>query len=432
MELHSVKNITGIKGKRVMVRMDLDMPLGDDGVLDPGEDSRLVAGLPTIKLLLKKGAHLVIVGHMGRPEGRVVEKLRMRPVVERLVELLEINTGVSKEKLGPFESYMFLYNKQEVHVLENIRFYPGERLKTKTFVQDLSKLADIYINEAFANSHRNHSSISQVPLHLPSHAGINLAKEVATLGKVLKRPARPLTLIIGGVKAETKLKLVEKFIPRADYILLGSAVANNFYRRMGYDIGLSKYDGSLDQYVDRIIARPQYRILDKNPGGMLLDPAVCMHITPALLRSLKKRVMLPVDTVAASLDDVLTEKKDIEIVTKNILHDTKNIIPHHMSMLDIGPITSALYAAIIQRSKTIIWNGPMGFFEKPLFDKGTYEVAKAVAGSRGKGIVGGGDTIAAVESEHVTFKQNVFVSTGGGAMLEFLLDPLLPGIKPLV
>lgn len=434
MQLRSIKQLKtkDLKGKRVLLRLDLDLPLGDNGKVDPGEDRRLVASLPTVKYLLKQGANLVIVGHMGRPDGQVVAELKLKPVVDRLAELLSIKTGISLEKVGGFDSYLFLSGKQEVSIIENIRFWPGEKLNSSQLAKDLSQLADVYVNDAFANCHRQHASIVGVTKYLPSYAGLNLVKEVEVLGKVLKRPARPLTIIIGGIKVKTKLKLVKKFIPRADYILIGSGTANNFYKALGLSIGKSKVDLSLEEIVTDLIERPQYKILESEDNGILLDPSITNNLNIKTLKDLKKKIILPIDVAVGEYKDVVSHKKNQKKEVVVIQPDEKLKINKDQLILDIGPETIKLYQEIIKRSKTIIWNGPMGLFELPPFDQGTHEVAKSVAASRGKGIIGGGDTIAAIESEHVKFKQNIFISTGGGAMLEYLLDSRLPGIVPLI
>jgi 3-phosphoglycerate kinase len=443
MNLRSIKQLKSkdLKDKRVLLRLDLDVPLGDDGKVDAGEDRRLVASLPTVKYLLKQGAHLVIVGHLGRPGGQIVPELKFKPIVQRLAELLNIRTGIALEKIGGFDGYLFLFGnprkasprgKQEISVIENIRFWPGEELNSEQLAKDLSKLADVYVNEAFANSHRVHASIVGVTKYLPSYAGLNLVKEAEVLGKVLKRPTRPLTIIIGGIKAETKLKLIEKFIPRADYILLGSGTANNFYKSLGLSIGKSKIDPSLDDLVAGLIKRPQYKILESTDSRILLDPSQLKSLSSKVLKDLKKKIILPMDVVVGEYKDVVKHKKNPAKKVVTIVPNKKLTIHSDQLILDIGPQTIKLYQEIIKRSKTIIWNGPMGLFEQPPFDQGTNEIAKSIAASRGKGIVGGGDTIAALESKHVNLSQNMFISTGGGAMLEFLLEPKMPGIKPLI
>lgn len=425
----------------MLLRLDLDLPLGDNGQVDPGEDRRLVASLPTVKHLLNQGAHLVIVGHMGRPGGQVVSELKLKPVVERLAKLLNIKTGIASEKIGGFDGYLFLSGnprkasprgKQEISIIENIRFWPGEELNSPQLAKDLSQLADVYVNDAFADCHRQHASIAGVTKYLPSYAGLNLVKEVEVLGKVLKRPARPLTIIIGGIKAMTKLRLVEKFIPRADYILIGSGTANNFYKVLGLSIGKSKVDPSLEEMVTSLIKRPQYKIIDQENSGILLNPSLTKNLSVKILKGLKKKIILPVDVVVGEYEDVVKHKKNQRKKIVSIRPNEKLTINKDQLILDIGLQTIKLYQEIIKRSKTIIWNGPMGLFEIPPFDRGTYAIAKSIAASYGKGIVGGGDTIAAIESEYIKLKQNMFVSTGGGAMLEFLLEPKLPGIKPLL
>lgn len=432
MSLQKLKDVKDLKGKRVVVRLDLDVPVGKNGKVMPEEDIRLQYAVPTLKYLLKNNTEITIVGHRGRPDGRMNTELTLAPMVERLAQLLGGQFYLKKKKMGDFDAFEFTVGRQVVSVIENIRFYGGEITNSDRLGKALAEFGDMYVNEAFGVSHRAHASVCAITKFLPSYAGIQLVKEIETLIPVIKRPKRPLTLIIGGVKAKTKLQLIEKFIPRADYILIGSALANNFYKELGFQMGKSVIDKQVQAEVQKILERPQYRILDQKSVGILLDPAEAEQIDKKLLHELQKRIVLPVDVVVSEAGKVYPKGKIPSGDTKIVDPETKMLSPKSYAAFDIGERTIMLYKEIIKRSRTIVWNGPMGWFEQKPFNHGTYQIAEAVAATRGKSIIGGGDTVAAVMSEHVPFKQNTFISTGGGAMLEFLINPELPGIKPLV
>lgn len=323
-----------IAGKRVILRADLDVPLKDSQV---GEDYRLQALLPTLKLLIKEGAKILVIGHVGRPEGKPDPKFSLRPVAVRLSEIL----GREVEFFSDFESLGGW--KGSLGMLENLRFWEGEEEGDPVFIQKLCSLGEIYVNESFANSHRDHASISGVPRFLPSFAGFHLLKEVAELEGVLESPKRPLLFVLGGVKTETKVPLVADFAKIADLVLLG--------------------------------------------GRLMFEPS---------LKRIEK-VMLPVDAVET---------------------------------FDIGPRSAALFSEKIKEAQTVIWSGPVGKWEEEKYAEGTRAVAEAVAANPGRTIVGGGDTIAAVDAFGLLGKIK-YVSMGGGAMLEFLAGKKLPGLEAL-
>ncbi len=431
MDLKSIKEVKNLLGKRVLLRLDLDVAVSDDGKVHKSDDARLEASLPTLRYLLKKGSNIIIVGHRGRPKGKVDKSLGIKPIADRICVLLGSDSEVHGVKLKEFDAFSFKVSGKSLSVLENIRFYPGEILNNTQLAKKLSGIADIYVNDAFAVSHRPHASVSAITKYLPSYAGLRLIKEVANLGKALKRPPRPLTLIMGGVKITTKLALMEKFLPRADYLLTGSALANNFYKEIGFDVGLSRTDRSSQMTVKRLIKNHKYRILDSDDSdGMLLNPDDVENIDLGFIKSIKKRIILPVDVTIGDMTD--NSLSDSRRITKPVRVNDSKLSPSPYGILDIGKLTISLYSEIIKKSKTIIWNGPMGMFENPIYDLGTKKIAQAVASSNGRSIVGGGDTVSAIEGDNIVMKKNTFISTGGGAMLEFLINPLLPGIKPLV
>ncbi len=440
MELKSVKEIPKLKNKRVLLRLDLDVSVGSDGFIDDCEDARIKSALPSIEFLIKKNARITIVGHMGRPGGRVNGSLVLLPVVKRMATLLgesmNSKTSIEKTRLNDFDAYSLIIesSRMKIDVLENIRFFPGETRNHANLASKLATLADVYVNDAFAVSHRAHASINAITKKLPPYAGIQLIKEVKNLGKVLKRPPRPLTLIMGGVKAETKLKLIEKFLPRSDYVLLGSALANNFYSELGFEIGNSRLSLGVGSIVKRLISNPAYTILGDVGKNILINPDEVANPDIKTIKSLRKRIILPPDVVLGEMHDNKRLENNIRLPRRTVLvrADNPEISPHPYSILDIGSVTVSLYKEIIKHSKTIIWNGPMGMFENEQYDYGTYQIAKSVAESKGRAIIGGGDTVTAVESDRIDFSRNTFISTGGGAMLEFLINPNLPGISPLI
>ncbi|OGG87607.1 phosphoglycerate kinase [Candidatus Kuenenbacteria bacterium RIFCSPHIGHO2_02_FULL_39_13] len=359
MKFKSLKYIRNLAGKRVLVRCDFDLPMKNCKIID---DTRLKACVPTIKYLLFKGAKVVLVGHLGRPKG-VDEKLSLLPVKNKLEKILEkkivfIDWDEIPSRLAP-------RNDISLRMLENLRFYTGEEKNSKKFAKKLASLADIYVNEAFAVSHRSVASVDAIQNYLPSYAGLRLEKEIENLSAVLKNPKHPVILIIGGAKIETKLPVIKEFQKIADQILVAGAVANTFLKAAGVEVGKSLVD---EKYIDE---------------------------AKSILNS---KILLPVDW------------------------RVKN-----GKILDIGPRTIELFAQKIKLAKTIVWNGPMGKFEEKEFAIGTQEIAKEVLKSKAKVVIGGGDTDKILQGKK--FGSNIFVSTGGGAMLEFLAGKKLPGFK---
>jgi len=378
------------KDKRVLVRVDFNVPLGNDSQVDEKEDWRLKAVLPTINYLLKQKAKIILLAHLGRPEGKIKEELRLNPIAQRLEELLnqkilklddclglEVERSVSKMKEG------------EIVFLENLRFYPEEKENSPDFTKQLAKLGDFYVNDAFGTSHRAHASIIGLPKYLPSCAGLLLEKEINNLSKILNKLESPLLVIIGGKKISTKIKLIEMFLKKADNLILGGALANTVIRAKGFAIGRSIIE---EEMIDRV----------------------------KKLELTNIKLHLPVDAVA-SID--VSGNKDSRIVPIGKTNEDEMI-------LDIGPDSENLFKQIIFQAKMIIWNGPMGIFEVAKFSSGSREIAKAVTQSSAFSVVGGGDTIALLEQLNL-LDQIDHVSTGGGSMLKFLAGEKLPGIEAL-
>jgi len=377
MKIKSIKSIKNLKNKTVLVRCDFDVPLKKETRDKRQEtritdDSRLRAAVPTIKYLLAKGAKVVLMGHLGRPGGKFVKEMSLSPVKNRLEKLLGEKIGFISGEIPSLAT--LARNDGQLIMLENLRFNPGEEKNDAKFAKKLASLGDIYINEAFAVSHRSAASVDAIKKFLPSYAGLNLEQEILHLSAVLSKPQKPLVAIVGGAKIETKLPVIKQFMKTADYILVGGGVANDFLKVRGIDIKKS--------LVDEKYLREAKKIL-KN----------------------QKKIIIPVDW----------KEKDERI-------------------LDIGPKTIKVYSEIIKKAKTIVWNGPMGYFEDKKFAVGTERIARAILNSKSLAVIGGGETGEAIEkmkNEKLKMK-NKFISTGGGAMLEYLGGKKLPGLNKII
>ncbi|MCK5490659.1 MAG: phosphoglycerate kinase [Candidatus Pacebacteria bacterium] len=385
--MKSIREIKNLKGKKVLVRVDFNVPVGDDGVVDGKEDWRIKAVLPTIQYLLKNEAKIILMAHIGRPEGKVVEEMKLGPVQDRLSELLELSVTRAPDCIGDVvREIVDEMQVGEIVLLENLRFYKEEEENDEEFAKKLASIADIYINDAFSVSHRVHASVSAITKSLPSYAGLLLEKEVKILSEAIGNPKRPATIIIGGAKAETKLPIIKFVMDKYDYILVGGVVANVMLKAKGIDIGKSML-GDIDH--------EEVKKID-------LDD---------------KKLYIPFDVIVCN-----SKIKRVELTPMSKIGDER--------ILDIGPDTEELFSRIIADSKMIIWNGPMGKFENEKFASGTRKIAEAVVQSKGYKIIGGGDTITALDQFGYLDKMD-YVCTGGGAMLEFLAGKKMPGIEAL-
>lgn len=379
-----------VRGKRVLLRCDLNTPLTPDGKVQ--DNTRIKESLPTIKFLLENGARLIVLSHLGRPDGKVVESLRLNPVADELSVLLGSSVKKLDSCLDALDEVMAL-NDGEICLLENTRFYPGEEENDPLFTEKLARLGEIYVNDAFGTVHRAHSSTSGLAAFLPSYAGLLLEKEINVLSKLLEEPKRPMCLITGGAKIGTKIGILENFLPIADYFLIGGALANTFLAAQGVSIGSSMCEN------EKISVAKNF--LDKSND---------------------KIVILPSDVIVS---------KDVskDAVARNINLDS---IDHNDKILDIGINTVSKFLEAISKSATVIWNGPLGLYEFPQFANGTHAVADALAKSNVTTIIGGGDTIDAINNFSIPLEKFSHISTGGGAMLEFLEGKELPGIHALM
>jgi phosphoglycerate kinase len=382
-----------IRDKRALVRVDFNVPLNESGEIT--DDTRIRAALPTIRLLLERGARPVVLSHLGRPKGKPDSKYSLEPVSKRLAELAQCNV-IFVESTDSDEAVKASRQIKpgEILLLENTRFLGGEEKNDQRLARALAELGDCFVNDAFGAAHRAHASTVGVAEHLrPAVAGLLMEKELEYLGGALANPKKPFIAILGGAKISGKIDVIEQLLPKVDGLLIGGAMACTFYKAMGLEIGKSLVEEDRVPMAKDLLER----------GGM--------------------RLTLPHDAmVAPSLDQPGAAK----VVARNA-------IPKDQAMFDIGPQTIASYSRAIASAKTIIWNGPMGVFETPPFDKGTRAIADALATATSKGattIVGGGDSAAAVAEAGLEDKMS-HVSTGGGASLEFLEGKKLPGVEVL-
>jgi len=380
-----------VAGKKVLVRVDFNVPI--DIERNVADDTRIRGALPTIQYLLDHKARPILMSHLGRPKGQVVESLRMGPVGKRLAELLNYPVVCLKECIGTRVSEAIDANPDAVILLENLRFYPGETENLPDFSKQLAGLADVYVNDAFGTSHRAHASTVGVTRYLPSVMGLLMEKELETLGNLMEDPDRPFVVVLGGNKISDKLGVIDSFLEIADSILTGGGMCFTVIKSMGFDIGQSVIE------VDQV---PQ--------------------ISSAMKKARKKgvKVMVPIDFVVADRFDKNASSKIVP---------TEAIPPGWMG-LDIGPATVEKYCLALNGAKTIFWNGPMGVFEWPSFANGTKSIAECIAGASATTVVGGGDSDAALRQYGLEDKMD-FVSTGGGAAMRLLEGKKLPAVEAL-
>lgn len=378
-----------LSGKRVLVRDDFNITIDNNGkILD---DFRIRASLPTIKYLLERQAKIILMSHFGRPAGKVVESMRLTPIQKTLADYLKVPIKKANDCIGQeVENLISQMSSGDILLLENLRFHPGEETNEDNFTKKLAELGDIYVNDAFGACHRAHASIFGITRYLPSYAGLLLQKEVEVLSRVLQNPDRPLVVVIGGAKISTKIKLIQEYLDKADHIILGGALANTVLHAQGLAIGKSMIEKEVVPEVKKL------KITDTK-----------LHI--------------PIDVIA-SVDKTGEAACRIAPVGK---------IGENELILDIGPETENIFNSVVKTSKMVIWNGPMGLFEVEAFAHGTRAMAESIAScSSCFSIVGGGETTCFLEAFGLIDKFS-HISTGGGAMMEFLAGDKLPGIVAL-
>ncbi len=391
----TVENID-FKDKKVLVRCDFNVPLdGDQHITD---DRRIVASLPTIEKILKDGGAAILCSHLGRPKGQVKEEMRLKPVADRLGELLKRDVTMAPDCIGPDVTEMKKdLGSGEVLLLENLRFYKGETDNDPAFAEQLAEGADMYVNDAFGTAHRAHASTEGVTNHFQQcAAGYLIEKELKYLGKAIENPARPMVAILGGAKISGKIDVIKNLFDKVDTLIIGGGMSYTFFKAQGHEIGQSLLEADKVELAGEIL---------KEAGDKGVD------------------FQLSVDTVVA--DDFNNDAK-----TKVVKIDS---IPSDYQGMDIGPETIERFSKTIEKAKTIVWNGPMGVFEMPNFTNGTRKIAEAIARATAKGaisVIGGGDSAAAISNFGMD-EQFTHISTGGGASLEFLEGKVLPGIAAL-
>ena len=391
--MRSIKDELNLKQKKILLRLDLNVPLDNDRITDT---TRIDKILPTIKYLLKNDAKIIILSHVGRPKGRIVNELSLKPVCENLKKKLNVNIKLITKSLKEIDSSdLFIDQDEKIVILENLRFYQEEEENNVEFAKHLARLADIYVNDAFSCSHRAHASIFEITKFLPSFAGLQLNLEIDALNKITSKIKRPVTCIIGGSKISSKINIIKNLIPKFDNIVIVGGMANNVLKYKGFNIGKSIQEANCDQIIKEI-----FYLSEKN----------------------NCKIVYPEDVTVGKDLNGSAKIKDVNKVSEDEL------------ILDIGPKTIQTVNNLIEKSETILWNGPAGYFENPNFAKGSLKIANKIVEKNKSNtiysVAGGGDTVALLNRIGVTNNFN-FVSTAGGAFLEYLEGKELPGIKAL-
>ena len=391
--MNCIKDENDLEGKKVLLRLDLNVPIQNGIITD---ETRINKILPIFKYLIKKKSKIIVVSHIGRPKGKVDENLSLLPVCESLKKKLNKDLKLIKNNIYDLKKdELFLNTQDEILVLENIRFYKEEEMNDGKFSKQLASLGDLFVNDAFSCSHREHSSVSNVTKFLPSYAGIQFETEVNALKKVTTEIKKPVTCIIGGSKISTKISVIKHLIPKFDNIIIVGGMANNILKYKGHQIGKSIQEDNCHSIVDEI-----FQTLKNNSCSLII----------------------PEDVIVADSIESPPKVKELYQISQEDL------------ILDIGPKTTETIKTKIEKSKTILWNGPAGYFENPDFANGSFEIGKKIAEKSIQeeifSVAGGGDTVALLNKIGILNSFN-FVSTAGGAFLEYLEGKELPGIKAL-
>ncbi|MDC3053768.1 phosphoglycerate kinase [Candidatus Pelagibacter sp.] len=391
--MRSILNEKNLNNKKILLRLDLNVPLENGKISD---STRIDKILPTLKFLIQQKTKIIILSHVGRPKGKIVKELSLKPICEDLKKKLNVSTKLITKNIYEIKNKDFFEKfNEKILILENIRFYIEEEKNDHKFAEHLASLGDIYVNDAFSCSHRAHASIYQISRYLPSYSGVQLDLEVAALNKITSEITKPITCIIGGSKVSTKIDIIKNLLPKFDNIIIVGGMANNFIEYFGNNIGKSLKEKNCHEIIDEIIS-----LSEKN----------------------KCKIIYP--------DDVLVSKF---LNGSPVNKELDQILPDEM-ILDIGPRTINKIINIIDNSKTILWNGPAGYFENPNFANGSIKIAKKIVennkSSKIFSVVGGGDTVSLLNNLKIVSNFN-FVSTAGGAFLEYLEGKKLPGITAL-
>jgi len=380
-----------VAGKRVLVRVDFNVPMEAGRIVD---DSRIRAAIPTLTDLVARSARVILMTHLGRPDGQVEEAYRTSPLAERLSQLMQRPVRHLDDSVGPtVEAAVRAMHDGDMIMLENVRFHPGETKNDAAFAKQLAALGDLYVDDAFGAAHRAHASTVGIAEYLPAVAGLLMEREITTLGRIMVDPPHPLVAIIGGSKISTKIAVLRSLLQRVDRLCIGGAMACTFFKAKGLEMGRSLVEDDQLDVARSLLASPA-------PGSGTL--------------------VLPLDAVIAA-----EARPGVKAETVAI-----DAVPADMKVLDVGPMTVERFLQTSDGAHAVVWNGPLGVYEVPPFDRGTDALAEGLAGSDAETIIGGGDLVAALQKQHLAERMS-FVSTGGGATLEFLEGKILPGIRVL-
>jgi len=391
MDKQTIRDVN-VTGKRVLMRTDFNKPL-DEKTGRITDDIRIRAAVPTIEYLLNQNAKVIICSHLGRPKGQKVPLFSLKSVAVRLSEILRQEVILAADCIGSeAEEAVTGMRDGEILLLENLRFYPGEEKNDPAFAEALARLGDLYVDDAFGTAHRAHASIVGVTQYLPAVSGLLLEKEVKTLGGILQEPVHPFGLLLGGAKVSDKVALIENVMSKVNHIIIGGGMAAGFLKAKGHEIGLSLLDGNVEVAADLIKLAEKYGV----------------------------NIHLPQDVLVT---DEIKDGAQVEIVSVGDIPSDKRIA-------DIGPLTVSLFRKVLEKCKTVFWNGPMGVYEIPQLAEGTLAIAGIISGINATTIIGGGSTAEVVTSLKLNERMS-FVSTGGGASLEFLSGKTLPGVAVL-
>ncbi len=389
--MKSIKDLKNLNNRIILLRLDLNVPILDGKITDTNRIDKII---PTISFLLSKNAKIIIISHVGRPKGKFKSDLSLKPIKDNLS--FQVKENVKLEKRDIFnlkKSDLFQNEDDKIIILENIRFYPEEESNNDKFSEHMAKLGDIYVNDAFSCSHRDHASVTSITKFIPSYSGLQINSEVEALKKITTEIERPITCIIGGSKISTKINIIKNLIPKFDNVIIVGAMANNILKYKDYNIGASFFENDCEKIIEEIFSE-----IKKN----------------------NCKIYFPEDVkVGKRLDDFP-------------VHKSLNQIENDDMILDVGSKTIKVIKNVIDNSTTILWNGPLGYFENPNFSVGSIEIAKYIANKEARiySVIGGGDTVSVINSLKINNKFN-FVSTAGGAFLEYLEGKILPGIKAL-
>ena len=380
-----------VAGKRVLVRVDFNVPIENGRIID---DTRIREAIPTVQDLVERSARVILMTHLGRPDGQVDDAYRTTPLANRLADLMGRPVKHVDDCVGPaVEAAVKAMRDGDIVMLENVRFHPGETKNDPAFSRQLAALGDLYVNDAFGTAHRAHASTAGIAQYLPALAGLLMEREITTLGRIMTDPPHPLVAIIGGSKISTKIGVLRSLMERVDRLCVGGAMACTLLKARGLGVGRSLVEDDQLEVARALLAS------SGQEGGTLV---------------------LPLDAVVAS-------EASPGVASRTVVVDT---VPPDMKVLDVGPMTVERFLQSCDGAAAVVWNGPLGVYEVPPFDRGTDALAQGLAGSDAETIIGGGDLVAALQKQHLAERMS-FVSTGGGATLEFLEGKTLPGIAAL-